>query len=179
MKKLINSLFTIVCLFIFANAISAADIKPEKTINARTQVVIDYTVKDWQSYEFWAEGNDSVDPSWSYEWLVDNQSVARVPRLHYFFSQGKHNVTVVMRDTNGGEKTDTVSLNINFWSWGNNKYLWIVYGMLIFSILYYWIIKLLYFYFRKRTHRQAGKFLETLDKEGFHHKVIQHIKNKK
>ena len=147
-----------------------------------TDVYIKYQRVGWQEYEFWVLSNlpEGEMNNLIYAWDVDRKDMFKAKRLKYFFDKGQHVVRVQVTDLYGNTKFDTVKLEIDFWSLQNNWFWWALYLFLILIILYYWIVKLIYLFNRRRMGKTVRYFLDVLDEHGWVEKVVeQHVRGSK
>ncbi len=140
-----------------------------------TQAVLRYQKIDWQTYEFFVDLNHDEILIDRYEWRVDQKDVYYTPTLRYFFEPGQHKIAVTVTDELGNRKFDSLDLQISFWTLHNNYLLWGLYGLIVLLILYYWVVKLIYLFNRRKISRQANEFLEILDTHGFVEQMVENI----
>lgn len=145
-----------------------------------TEVNIKYQPIDWQTYEFAVATNVLENKDLSFEWSVDNQETYTAERLRFFFPRGEHMVSVRVTDKFGNAAVDSVRLDVAFWSLKNNRLWWIIYLLAVILIVYYWIIKIAYLFNRRKISRQARRFLDLLDEQGWVERVIaEHVAKRK
>jgi hypothetical protein len=133
---------------------------------------------DWQTYEFWVKSNRGQIELCACQWQVDGGEIVRVPRLHYFFAPGRHTVSVTVTDEAGNRRADNLVFEVNFWSMHNNQLLWFAYSFLVLVILYYWAVKLIYLFGRRKLSKATNDFLAILDQHGYVESMVRKIKNK-
>ncbi len=104
-----------------------------------TEAHIRFEKIGWQSYEFRVVHNLRDHQELEYEWTIDGREKYQEPELEYYFDKGEHTVEVRVRDEFGNVEKDRVVMKISFWSLNNNWLLWLVYGLVILLIIYYWI----------------------------------------
>lgn len=146
--------------------------------STQTQAVLRYQKIDWQTFEFYVDLNEENQLIDRYEWRIDQRDVYYTPTLRYFFEPGNHKIAVSVTDVLGNRKFDSIELNVSFWTLHNNYLLWGMYGLIVLLILYYWVVKLVYLFNRRKISRQANEFLEILDTHGFVEQLVENIINK-
>lgn len=137
-----------------------------------TEVNIKYEQINWQTYEFFALSNVPGNLGLTYEWTVDKRETYTAERLRFFFPRGEHEVSVRVVDQFGNVEADAVRLNIAFWSLKNNRLWWTIYLLAVVLIMYYWVVKIVYLFNRRKISRQARYFLDLLDEHGWVERVV-------
>lgn len=141
---------------------------------------IRYHQTSWQVYEFFVVTGQTDAANLKYNWNVDGRENFYTPTLRYFFPRGDHAVSLRVEDALGNVKIDKVRLAITFWSLENNWFLWLVYLLLALLIIYYWIVKMVYLFNKKRVGRKARRFLQFLDDESWVERLVaQHLRGRK
>lgn len=130
---------------------------------------------DWQTYEFWVKTNLEDNSNLKYFWNFNGQDFYQLDRVKYYFDKGVNNISVQVKDDKGNVVQNSAKIKVWFWSFNNNWFLWLLYGIIVFIILYYWIIKVIYLINRRRVSKHARKFLDVLDEHGFVDEVIKNI----
>jgi len=168
--------------FIFSNFVFAENkIKEEHeqknenaiSVQALEEVYILYKKSNWQTYDFKTSTNVLDESKLNYAWEIDGNEIFYVPELKYYFTHGQHRVKVAVTDQLGNTRHDTLALNINFWSLHNNWFWWALYLVLVMLIFYYWVVKLIYLFNRKRFSKQVDQFLSFLDEHGWIEQIIE------
>jgi len=148
----------------------------EEPLAPLTEVNIKYDQLNWQTYEFFALSNVPGNARLSYEWTVDKKETYTAERLRFFFPRGEHFINVKVMDGYGNVQYDEVKLTIGFWSLKNNRLWWVIYFLAILLILYYWVVKIIYLYNRRKVSRQARYFLDLLDQHGWVERIVaEHV----
>ena len=141
-----------------------------------TEVNIKYDQLNWQTYEFFALSNVPQNAGLSYEWTVDKKEIYPAERLRFFFPRGEHFINLKAVDSYGNVQYDEVKLTIGFWSLKNNRLWWAIYLLAILLILYYWVVKIVYLFNRRKISRQARYFLDLLDEHGWVERIVaEHV----
>ena len=155
-----------------------ASVMAEEPVPPLTEVNIKYEQLNWQTYEFFALSNVPGNDGLAYEWTVDKKETYLAERLRFFFPRGEHFINVKAVDRYGNVQYDEVKLTIGFWSLKNNRLWWAIYLLAILLILYYWVVKIVYLFNRRKVSRQARYFLDLLDEHGWVERVVeQHARN--
>lgn len=169
MKKTVLTIWAAVLLLAPMSTLAAEPV---------TEVNIKYRPIDWQTYEFAVVTNVPENNALSFEWSVDNRETYTAERLCFFFPRGEHVVSVRVADKFGNAAVDSVRLDVAFWSLKNNRLWWTIYLLAVILIVYYWIIKIVYLFNRRRWSRQARRFLDLLDEHGWVERVVEeHARN--
>ncbi|OGF38244.1 hypothetical protein A2482_05405 [Candidatus Falkowbacteria bacterium RIFOXYC2_FULL_48_21] len=154
-----------------------ASVMAEEPVPPLTEVNIKYEQLNWQTYEFFALSNVPQNAGLSFEWTIDKKETFTAERLRFFFPRGEHFINVKAADRYGNTQYDEVKLTIGFWSLKNNKLWWAIYLLAILLILYYWVVKIVYLFNRRKVSRQARYFLDLLDEHGWVERVVaEHVK---
>ncbi|MBI5077513.1 hypothetical protein HZB94_03995 [Candidatus Falkowbacteria bacterium] len=171
----------ILVLFLIAPFVCSAQENQSKDVQPLKEAFIKYKQVGWQTYEFDVLTNLPETNGLTYEWLVNNAETFHTSKLRYFFPMGKQVVRVKVMDQYGNSRSDTMELEILFWSLKNNWFWWAVYLVVILMIFYYWAAKIIYLFNRRRVSREARYFLDLLDEHGWVERIIQlrNQKNKK
>jgi hypothetical protein len=172
MKKLI-----LICLglVLLAPIFILAQASVYQGFDASTQIIIRYDRINWQTYEFYVDSNLPETEIAYYKWVVDNKRTYELPRIQVYFEEGEHRINLLVSDQYGGIRTDSVRLDVAFWSLYNTTFWWFVYGFVALIIVYYWTVKLIYLFNRKKVSKQAQEFLDVLDTHGFVEKIVESI----
>lgn len=175
MKKLV--VLTILLSLSFVGFAKAAD--DSHFVLPITEAYIKYERLGWQNYEFWVVGN-LEESELKYEWAVDDKELYNTSSIRAFLSRGEHAVKVKVEDKYGNVIYDNVRLDIRFWSLQNNWFWWLLYLLIVLVIAYYWIVKILYLFNRRKVSKDVRYFLDILDDHGWVEKIISHhVKTKK
>lgn len=167
--------FLMLPLFVFGadNSLSG------NVFDQQTQVFIRYEKVDWQTYEFYVDFNQDVEKIVRYRWSIDKVDYYDSSKIRYYFEPGAHVVDLTVYDALGNRKYDSLILNVNFWSIYNRTLLIFIVSFIVLMTLYYWTVKLIYLFNRRKMKKQAREFLEILDTHGWVEKVVEHIVEKK
>lgn len=137
-----------------------------------TEAYIKYERMGWQNYEFWVIGNLSNEDL-KYEWSIDRQQIYNTKSVRAFLSRGPHVIKLKVEDKYGNVIYDTVRLEIRFWSLQNSWFWWLMYILVVLVILYYWIVKLIYLFNRRRLSKRVRFFLNILDEHGWVEGIVE------
>jgi len=143
----------------------------------QSQIVIRHEKIDWQTYRFYSLSNGDVELA-SYEWLIDGDQVYHSPTVQAFFSPGNHSVALTVIDSQGNRKYDSIKVNVNFWSLHNNYLLWFFYAMIVVMIFYYWGVKIIYAFNRRKVSKEVRVFMDIFDEHGETSKLLNKLKRK-
>lgn len=167
--KIIMVIFLVIPIFCQALAVG------ENIFTPSSQAFIKCTKIDWQTYEFEGTTNIKSDEGIKYRWQIDDQYINTGKTLVYTFDPGQYTIFLIASDNWGNNEYDQMIINVNFWSF-DNYYLWlIIYGFVALIIVYYWVIKLIYLFNRRRVKKKAREFLDILDAHGWVEKVVDEI----
>lgn len=178
-----NKLFTI---FAFALLILVPQAEVVSQVSSSSdqpvplvEAYIKYTQIGWQDFEFAVAAN--LPPtSLKYQWTIDERETYETNNLKVFLSSGEHVIKVRVEDKYGNVVYDNVRLDIRFWSLRNNWVWWLLYLLIVCVIIYYWIVKLVYLFNRRRVSKQVRKFMDLLDEHGWVERIINNeIKKEK
>ena len=170
-----NKIFSILALLTILIVPATGEAKKAQVASGQitplVEAFIKYKQSSWQNFEFLVVTNLSATEL-KYQWTVDEKETYETEDLKAFLPQGEHVVKVRVEDKYGNVVYDNVRLDIKFWSLHNNWMWWLLYLLVVCVLLYYWIVKLVYLFNRKKVSRQVREFMDLLDEHGWLERII-------
>lgn len=172
MKTKITVIALMALMFCFIPVARAGE-----TAQPLKEVYIKHKQVSWQTYEFFVLTNLDSRAGLNYEWNVNNKETFNAERVRYFFPRGEHLVKLKVEDKYGNVKYDSVKLSICFWSLKNNWFWWALYLIVVLIIVYYWAIKIIYLFNRRKVSREVRYFMDILDEHGWVERMVaEHLR---
>jgi len=132
---------------------------------------------DWDTFYFEPRPNLLAAEDFSYIWEFSDGHIHRGREFVKTFEPGQYAVKLTAIDFYGRFYTETANLKVKYFSIGNKWFWGFFYLFILLLIVYYWLIKLIYWANEKEIREHVDAFLESLDEVHFWKNLEKAIKS--